>query len=129
MPVNFDGVPHPRIAERRKAGPPQRSDEQVGFNGRFALLITTVVDDYLKTIPDARAEPMVRELDRTIRKAHVGRHPDTLEKHLARERRPVQLPPAEDLDAHQAMRRSAPAISRPGLVRGQVTARAPTKRR
>lgn len=43
MPVRFDRVPHPRIAERRKAGPPQRSDEQVGFNGRFALLITTVV--------------------------------------------------------------------------------------
>jgi hypothetical protein len=43
MAVNFKRVPHPRIAERRKAGPPKRSDEQVGFNGRFALLITTVV--------------------------------------------------------------------------------------
>ena len=43
MAVNFDPVPHPRIAERRTAGPPKRSDEQVGFNGRFALLITTVV--------------------------------------------------------------------------------------
>jgi hypothetical protein len=43
MAVNFQRVPHPRIAERRKAGPPKRSDEQVGFNGRFALLITTVV--------------------------------------------------------------------------------------
>jgi len=43
MAVNFNPVPHPRIAERRKAGPPKRSDEQVGFNGRFALLITTVV--------------------------------------------------------------------------------------
>lgn len=32
---------------------------------------SSVVDDYLKTIPDARAEPMVRELDRTIRKAHA----------------------------------------------------------
>ena len=43
MAVNFNPVPHPRIAERRKAGPPKRGDEQVGFNGRFALLITTVV--------------------------------------------------------------------------------------
>ena len=43
MAVNFQRVPHPRIAGRRKAGPPKRSDEQVGFNGRFALLITTVV--------------------------------------------------------------------------------------
>lgn len=31
---------------------------------------TSVLDDYLKTIPDARAEPMVRELNRIIRKAH-----------------------------------------------------------
>lgn len=43
MPVHFNPVSHPRIAERRKAGPPKRADEQVGFNGRFALLITTVV--------------------------------------------------------------------------------------
>lgn len=43
MAVNFERVPHARIAERRKAGPPMRSDEQVGFNGRFALLITSVV--------------------------------------------------------------------------------------
>jgi hypothetical protein len=43
MAVNFNPVPHPRIAERRKTGPPRRSDGQVGFNGRFALLITSVV--------------------------------------------------------------------------------------
>ncbi len=43
MAVSFDHVPHPRIAERKKAGPPKTADEQVGFNGRFALLITTVV--------------------------------------------------------------------------------------
>ena len=36
-------MPHPRIAERQQAGPPRTADEQVGFNGRFALLITTVV--------------------------------------------------------------------------------------
>lgn len=33
---------------------------------------TSVLEDYLKTIPDARAEPMVRELDRVIRKTHPG---------------------------------------------------------
>ncbi len=43
MAVSFHHVPHPRIQERKKAGPPRTSDEQVGFNGRFALLITTVV--------------------------------------------------------------------------------------
>lgn len=29
---------------------------------------SSVLEEYLKTIPDARAEPMVRELDRIIRK-------------------------------------------------------------
>jgi hypothetical protein len=43
MAVSFDPVSHPRIAERKKSGPPRTKDEQVGFNGRFALLITTVV--------------------------------------------------------------------------------------
>jgi hypothetical protein len=43
MAVNFNPVPHPRIAQRRKAGPPKRADELVGFNGRFALLITSAV--------------------------------------------------------------------------------------
>jgi hypothetical protein len=43
MAVSYDHVPHPRIAERKKTGPPRTADEQVGFNGRFALLITTVV--------------------------------------------------------------------------------------
>ena len=43
MAVNFDHVPHPRIAERKKVAPPKTTDLQVGFNGRFALLITTVV--------------------------------------------------------------------------------------
>jgi hypothetical protein len=33
---------------------------------------SSALEDYLKTIPDARAEPMVRELDRIIRKAHPG---------------------------------------------------------
>ena len=43
MAVSFNHEPHPRIEERKKAGPPKTADEQVGFNGRFALLITTVV--------------------------------------------------------------------------------------
>ena len=32
----------------------------------------SALEDYLTTIPDARAEPVVRELDRVIRKAHPG---------------------------------------------------------
>ncbi len=43
MAVTFDRVPHPRIAERRAAGPPTTTDKVVGFNGRLALLITTIV--------------------------------------------------------------------------------------
>lgn len=43
MAVSFDHVPHPRIAERKKAGPPRTADQHVGFNGRFALLITGIV--------------------------------------------------------------------------------------
>jgi len=33
---------------------------------------TSVLEDYLTTMPDARAEPMVRELDRIIRETHPG---------------------------------------------------------
>jgi hypothetical protein len=36
-------VPHPRIAERAKAGPHTTKDEHIGFNGRFAILITNSV--------------------------------------------------------------------------------------
>lgn len=36
-------VPNPRIAERAKSGPHLTKDEHVGFNGRFALLITSAV--------------------------------------------------------------------------------------
>jgi hypothetical protein len=43
MAVSFFHMPHPRIAERKEAGPPKEADPLVGFNGRFALLITTVV--------------------------------------------------------------------------------------
>jgi hypothetical protein len=43
MAVTFEHVPHPRIAARRKAGPPKTTDEHVGFNGRVALILTTAV--------------------------------------------------------------------------------------
>ena len=43
MTVAYEHVPHPRIAARKKTGPPKTTDEHVGFNGRVALLLTTVV--------------------------------------------------------------------------------------
>ncbi len=43
MSITFEHVPHPRIAERKKSGPPKSADEQVGINGRVAVLVTTVV--------------------------------------------------------------------------------------
>jgi hypothetical protein len=41
--INFEHRPHPRIAARRKAGPPTTVAEHVGLNGKIALLLTTVV--------------------------------------------------------------------------------------
>lgn len=43
MATVFEHVPHPRIAEHAKAGPPKTSDEHVGINGRIALTLTRVV--------------------------------------------------------------------------------------
>ena len=43
MSVTFVHVPHPHIAMRKKSGPPQTTDEHVGFNGKVALGLTTVV--------------------------------------------------------------------------------------
>jgi hypothetical protein len=43
MSVSFQHVPHPHIAGRRKAGPPKVADGHVGFNGKIALGLTTVV--------------------------------------------------------------------------------------
>jgi len=43
MSLNFQHVPHPRIAARRKSGPPRTTDEHVGFNGKIALTLTTLV--------------------------------------------------------------------------------------
>jgi hypothetical protein len=39
----FTHVPHPHLAARKTAKPAMTSDEQVGFNGKIAVLITTVV--------------------------------------------------------------------------------------
>ena len=43
MPVLFEHHPHPRIAERKKLRPAKTTDEQVGFNGKVALILTTTV--------------------------------------------------------------------------------------
>jgi hypothetical protein len=43
MTVTFDHKPHPRIAERKKTGPPKTADEHVGFNGKVAIIVTGVV--------------------------------------------------------------------------------------
>jgi len=43
MSIAFHHIPHPRIAARRKSGPPTSRDEHVGLNGRIALGLTTVV--------------------------------------------------------------------------------------
>jgi hypothetical protein len=43
MAITFQHVPHPRIALRKKSGPPKTTDESVGFNGKVALALTTIV--------------------------------------------------------------------------------------
>jgi hypothetical protein len=43
MRVNFVHEHHPRIAERKKTGPPTVVAEHVGFNGRIALILTAAV--------------------------------------------------------------------------------------
>jgi len=43
MSINFKHVPNPHIANRKKSGPPKTTDEHVGFNGKVALILTTVV--------------------------------------------------------------------------------------
>ena len=43
MAIAFHHVPHPHIALRKKSGPPKTADESVGFNGKVALILTTVV--------------------------------------------------------------------------------------
>ncbi len=43
MAVTFVHQPHPRIAERKKVGPPRVRDEHLGLNGRIALAVTSAV--------------------------------------------------------------------------------------
>jgi hypothetical protein len=43
MAITFVHVPHPHIANRKKAGPPKTTDEHVGINGKVALSLTTIV--------------------------------------------------------------------------------------
>ena len=43
MAIAFQHVPHPHIALRKKTGAPKTTDEHVGFNGKVALTLTTVV--------------------------------------------------------------------------------------
>ena len=43
MAVTYEHVPHPRVAERKRTGPPKVADESVGLNGRIALLLTRAV--------------------------------------------------------------------------------------
>jgi len=43
MAISFQHIPHPRIANRKKSGPPKTTDEHVGFNGKIALALTTIV--------------------------------------------------------------------------------------
>ena len=41
--ITFEHVPHPHIAKRKQTGPSKTTDEHVGFNGKIALVLTTVV--------------------------------------------------------------------------------------
>ena len=43
MAITFEHVPHPHIAKRKTTGPSKTTDEHVGFNGKIALVLTTVV--------------------------------------------------------------------------------------
>ena len=43
MAITFQHVPHPHIAARKKTGPAKTTDEHGGFNGKVALILTTVV--------------------------------------------------------------------------------------
>jgi hypothetical protein len=43
MSITFEHQHHPYIAERRRTRPLKTADENVGFNGRVAVLVTAVV--------------------------------------------------------------------------------------
>ena len=39
----FHHIPHPRIRQRQQEGPAKTTDQQLGFNGKIGVLITTIV--------------------------------------------------------------------------------------
>ncbi len=43
MRVEYQHIPHPRIAARQRSGPPKTTDAPVGLNGRIGLALTTIV--------------------------------------------------------------------------------------
>jgi hypothetical protein len=43
MAVDFHHVPHPHIASRQQSGPPKTGANPSGFNGRLAVVLTSVV--------------------------------------------------------------------------------------
>ena len=43
MRISFEHQQHPRVADRKKVGPPTTNAEHVGLNGRIALVLTTIV--------------------------------------------------------------------------------------
>ncbi len=43
MAVTYEHVPHPHIASHKASKPPKAADGHVGFNGKIALTLTTVV--------------------------------------------------------------------------------------
>jgi hypothetical protein len=43
MSIDFQHIPHPHVAARKKSGPAKTTDEHVGINGKIALGLTTVV--------------------------------------------------------------------------------------
>lgn len=43
MGIDFKHQRHPHIEDRKAIGPAKRGDQQVGFNGRIALVLTTAV--------------------------------------------------------------------------------------
>jgi len=43
MAVDYQHIPHPHIALRKKSGPPKTGDHPTGFNGRLAVGLTGIV--------------------------------------------------------------------------------------
>jgi hypothetical protein len=43
MAVDYQRIPHPHIAVHKKSGPPKTGEGANGFNGRLAVILTSVV--------------------------------------------------------------------------------------